>query len=104
MQKEQEAQEVQEVQEAGLDRAADASKPLQQQPASEPARASFPGNAASPTRFEEAVTERYCDETATADPNSWLECILELERQGLHEAARLERERLALAFPPPELP
>ena len=53
---------------------------------------------------EEAVTERYCDETATADPNSWLECILELERQGLHEAARLERERLALAFPPAELP
>ena len=53
---------------------------------------------------EEAASERYCDETATADPNSWLECILELERQGLHEAARLERERLALAFPPPELP
>jgi hypothetical protein len=97
-------QEVQAVQEADLDRAADASKPLQQQPASEPAQASFPGTAAAPTRFEEAVTERYCDETATADPNSWLECILELERQGLHEAARLERERLALAFPPPELP
>jgi hypothetical protein len=53
---------------------------------------------------EEAVTERYCDETATADPNTWLECILELERQGLHEAARLERERLALTFPTPELP
>ncbi len=53
---------------------------------------------------EEAVTERYCDETATADPNTWLECILELEREGLHEAARLERERLALAFPPAELP
>ena len=53
---------------------------------------------------EEAVTERYCDETATADPNTWLECILELERQGLHEAARLERERLALTFPPAELP
>ena len=53
---------------------------------------------------EEAVTERYCDETATADPNAGLECILELERQGLHEAARLERQRLALTFPPPELP
>ena len=53
---------------------------------------------------EEAVTERFCDETATADPNAWLECILELERQGLHEAARLERQRLALTFPPPELP
>jgi len=54
--------------------------------------------------LDEAVSEHYCDETATADPNTWLECILELERQGLHEAARLERERLALAFPPPELP
>ena len=30
--------------------------------------------------------------------------ILELERQGLHEAARLERERLVEAFPPPMLP
>jgi hypothetical protein len=100
----QQVQELQELQESDLDRAAGASKPLRQQPASEPAPASFPGTAAAPTRFEQAVTERYCDETATADPNSWLECILELERQGLHEAARLERERLALAFPPPELP
>ncbi|HSN52125.1 MAG TPA: hypothetical protein VLS87_06305, partial [Woeseiaceae bacterium] len=50
--------------------------------------------------IEEAVTERYCDETQTADANTWLECILELERRGLHEAARLERERLAAAFPP----
>ena len=54
--------------------------------------------------IEEAVTERFCDETQTADPNSWLECILELERQGLHEAARLERDRLAQAFPPPMIP
>jgi hypothetical protein len=54
--------------------------------------------------IEEAVTERYCDDEQTADAGSWLECILELERQGLHEAARLERERLAEAFPPPMLP
>lgn len=54
--------------------------------------------------LEEGLTEHYCDETQTADPNSWLECILELERQGLHEAARLERERLVEAFPPPMLP
>ena len=54
--------------------------------------------------LEEAVTERYCDETQTADANSWLACILELERQGLLEAARLERERLAEAFPPPMIP
>jgi hypothetical protein len=51
----------------------------------------------------EFATERYCDESQTADPESWLECILELERQGLYDAARLERELLAEAFPPPEL-
>jgi len=61
-------------------------------------------SAPATARMEEALTERFCDETETADPNSWLECIIELEREGLHEAARLERERLALAFPPPELP
>lgn len=54
--------------------------------------------------IEEAVTERYCDEEQTADARTWLECILELERQGLYDAARLERERLAEAFPPPMLP
>jgi hypothetical protein len=53
---------------------------------------------------QELAAERYCDESETADPNAWLECILELERQGLFEAARLERELLAEAFPPPELP
>ncbi len=52
---------------------------------------------------EELAAERYCDESQTEDPNTWLECILELERQGLHDAARQERERLAEAFPPPEL-
>jgi hypothetical protein len=52
----------------------------------------------------ETATERYCDESETGDPNTWLECILRLEREGLHEAARLERELLADAFPPPELP
>ena len=53
---------------------------------------------------EETATERYCDESEIADPNTWLECILELEQQGFYDAARLERERLAAAFPPPELP
>jgi len=50
------------------------------------------------------AAERYCDESRTADPETWLACILELERQGLHDAARVERERLAAAFPPPETP
>ena len=53
---------------------------------------------------QETATERYCDESETANPNTWLACILELERQGLYDAARLERDRLAEAFPPPELP
>lgn len=51
----------------------------------------------------EASAERYCDEEQTGDPNSWLDCILELERQGLHDAARIERDLLTETFPPPEL-
>jgi len=50
------------------------------------------------------AAENYCDDSRTADPESWLACILELEQQGLHDAARIERERLAAAFPPPETP
>ena len=65
--------------------------------------AAFQSTAPAAERAREAATERYCDESQTADPNSWLECILELESEGLHEAARLERDLLAEAFPPPEL-
>lgn len=68
------------------------------------APASYLRSAPAPAAAQELAAERYCDETQTADPNSWLECILELERQGLHDAARMERELLAQAFPPPELP
>lgn len=64
---------------------------------------SFLQSAPAAAVSEEVATERYCDESQTADPNTWLECILELERQGLHDAARLERDLLAEAFPPPEL-
>jgi len=96
---------VQQIQKPVRGSAAEAASPLRQQADSdEQAPASSLSDAPAAMRFEEAITERYCDETATADPDSWLECILELERQGLHEAARLERERLTLAFPPPELP
>ena len=66
--------------------------------------AAIPGAAQASDLVPETATERYCDETETGDPNAWLECILRLEREGLHEAARLERELLAAAFPPPELP
>ena len=40
-----------------------------------------------------------CDETARAAPESWLECIVELEEAGALDAARLERELLAESFP-----
>lgn len=56
-----------------------------------------------PASADEFAEERHCDESQTADPNTWLACILELERQGLYDAARVERELLTEAFPPPEL-
>jgi hypothetical protein len=43
--------------------------------------------------------ERYCNEDQTADPNTWLACILELEQQGLLEAAKIERDLLRESFP-----
>lgn len=67
------------------------------------APASFLQSAPAAAISEELVAERHCDESQTADPNTWLECILELERQGLHDAARIERELLAETFPRPEL-
>ena len=56
-----------------------------------------------PASADEFAEERHCDDSQTADPNTWLACILELERQGLHDAARLERKLLAETFPAPEL-
>jgi hypothetical protein len=66
--------------------------------------AAVPVAAPASNLVTETATERYCDESDTGDPNTWLECILRLEREGLYEAARLERELLADVFPPPELP
>ncbi len=51
----------------------------------------------------EVAAERYCGESETADPDTWLECILKLEKDGLLEAAWIERELLKEAFPPPLL-
>ena len=67
------------------------------------APASFLQSAPAAAGTQEFAVERYCDESQTADPNAWLECILELERQGLHDAARIERELLVETFPQPEL-
>jgi len=43
--------------------------------------------------------ERFCEESETEDPNAWLACILELEQQGLLEAAMVERDLLRDSFP-----
>jgi hypothetical protein len=47
---------------------------------------------------ESNVPDR-CDETATATPETWLQCITALEEAGLADAAGEERERLTAAFP-----
>lgn len=47
----------------------------------------------------ESGTEPLCDDTVTAEPETWLECILELEEAGLVDTANLERQRLSEAFP-----
>jgi len=40
-----------------------------------------------------------CDAQATAEPESWLACIVELEEAGLTDLAREQRTLLAEAFP-----
>jgi hypothetical protein len=40
-----------------------------------------------------------CDETATAMPETWLQCITSLQEAGLTDAADEERKLLAAAFP-----
>jgi len=40
-----------------------------------------------------------CDESVTASPETWLECIANLEEAGLADKAGLQRERLHEAFP-----
>jgi len=40
-----------------------------------------------------------CDESASASPETWLECIKALEEAGLADEATLQRELLSKAFP-----
>jgi hypothetical protein len=40
-----------------------------------------------------------CDDAARAAPETWLECIAELEQAGLVDEAAIERESLSEAFP-----
>lgn len=43
--------------------------------------------------------ERFCEESETENPNEWLACIMELEQEGLLEAAKVERDLLRESFP-----
>lgn len=52
----------------------------------------------------DTASERYCEESETADPNAWLACILDLEQQGLLEAAMVERDLLRESFPDAQVP
>jgi hypothetical protein len=56
----------------------------------------------------DVAAEAHCSDDQRADPQEWLVCILDLESQGMSEAAMLERELLQEAFPdfyvPPDLP
>jgi len=45
-----------------------------------------------------------CDETATQAPETWLDCITELEEAGFSDAALLQRELLRQSFPDFEAP
>ena len=67
--------------------------PRQEQPAAEMFEASA-DQAAAPS----------CDESAREAPQSWLDCIAELEEAGFAAAADRERELLAETFPDFETP
>ena len=51
-----------------------------------------------------AIANSFCTPAARASAESWLACILDLERRKLHDPARAEREALAEAFPDFVLP
>ena len=67
-------------------------------PASAPAQA-VSADAASLGYASEASAPGHCDETATATPETWLQCITSLEEAGLTDVADEERKLLAAAFP-----
>lgn len=58
-----------------------------------------PGVASDVAADHYSDVERFCNEAQTADPNAWLECILELENRSMPEAAMHERELLREAYP-----
>lgn len=50
----------------------------------------------------DAIRKEECDDDARSEPDSWIECILGIERRGGN--ADDEREKLQAAFPDAELP
>lgn len=50
-------------------------------------------------RLQQPDIQPVCDESARAEPESWLECIVELEAAGFVDVAREERDLLNAAFP-----
>ena len=76
----------------------DNNEPALPSVAADPASAEAPEIAVQGTAFSSfAMTS--CDESATAKPETWLECIVELEEAGLANEARHQRELLQEAFP-----
>jgi hypothetical protein len=71
---------------------------------------SAPGTSNRATKFvvpDSDLPAERCDETAAANPESWLECIMTLRQQGSLEQAAREIEKLRARFRdfdlPPEL-
>ena len=54
--------------------------------------------------LEEIVVTEKCDDTVRDDPETWLECILELEEAGDDAAAERQREALVEVFPDFKMP
>lgn len=102
-----EVQELRVTDDALLERAEEMAR-IQQGPSDQPQPASAARQRAAPQSSADSAASfvaspagapSLCDETARAEPETWLECILDLEAAGLDEAASQERELLAEAFP-----
>lgn len=55
-------------------------------------------------KFAEVESERYCNEQETSTPDTWVDCIMRLQQEGLHDEARLEHERLQETYPGADIP
>jgi hypothetical protein len=62
-------------------------------------RQSLSGEPAAAAAYSLEGSTPGCDEAARSEPETWLDCIAELEESGELEAARAERELFAETFP-----